>query len=107
MQHGIMMKADQSGQIVVRISEKDGHLLIDVLDDGPGMSEEQLGNLRAKLNAWPPEQMHGLINIHHRIQLLFGETYGLSLSDGAPEMRMQVRMILPRVAAKSHESNGS
>lgn len=107
VQHGIMMKADQSGQIVVRISEKDGHLLIDVLDDGPGMSEEQLGNLRAKLNAWPPEQMHGLINIHHRIQLLFGETYGLSLSDGAPEMRMQVRMILPRVAAKSHESNGS
>lgn len=59
-----------------------------VSDDGIGMKEEQLSEIRAKLSEIPEftelghrnNQSIGIKNIHSRISLYYGEKYGLSIN---------------------------
>ena len=76
------------GQVSVDIATDGSRLLIDVKDDGIGMSEEVLEELGRRLVS--PEAASGrdekhrggiaLANVNNRIKLLFGEQYGLRVS---------------------------
>ena len=73
----------------IRISavSENQDLLISVSDDGVGMEEDVLQELRCKLQEEPSftelghrtEQSIGLKNIHSRIRLYYGDGYGLSV----------------------------
>ena len=78
-QHGILNRRTVPGCIDVRAEKKDQMLRITVRDDGLGMDAESLAKASADLSVWPPVEMHGLVNIHHRIRLLYGEHFGLVL----------------------------
>lgn len=78
-QHGVLNRSDRQGEISIRACQSDDTLEITVHDNGSGMSSEKLSQYLYNLSIWPPCEMHGLINIHHRTRLLYGSHYGISL----------------------------
>ena len=76
------------GQVSVDIATDGSRLLIDVKDDGIGMSEDVLEELSRRLvspdAASNRDEKHrggiALANVNNRIKLLFGEQYGLRVS---------------------------
>ncbi|MFT3849078.1 MAG: sensor histidine kinase [Propionivibrio sp.] len=76
------------GKVSVDIATDGSRLLIDVKDDGIGMSEDVLEGLSRRLvspdaAAHRDEKHRGgiaLANVNNRIKLLFGEQYGLRVS---------------------------
>ncbi|RED66421.1 cache domain-containing sensor histidine kinase [Cohnella phaseoli] len=85
--HGL---EEKSGRWIIRIkavaTEKD-ELQIKVMDNGLGMNESKAANLRSELERMSGAsagsggfgQGIGLVNIHKRIRIYYGEPYGLSI----------------------------
>ncbi len=75
--HGLEMK-DGNGLLRI-IVEKTDRCRIYVKDDGVGIEEEKLEELRVGLNNFEKlDKTHiGLSNVNQRIKLLYGEEYGL------------------------------
>lgn len=60
--------------------EKQGRLIFSCEDDGAGMTPQQLKDIRRRLQQKENKEGHlGLYNIHRRIQLMYGEEYGIFL----------------------------
>ncbi len=78
IQHGIIPKM-KPGIIHIRVTQQDENLVMEVEDDGVGMKEEQLGQLREELKKGTAKKSYGLINVNNRIRLLYGETSGISI----------------------------
>jgi two-component system sensor histidine kinase YesM len=82
--HGIKNKRN-GGSIVVRGRRLDGDLLqIQVDDNGIGMTQEQLAQVRAQLGAEAgaavvAESGYGINNVNQRIKLYYGQEYGLAI----------------------------
>jgi two-component system, sensor histidine kinase YesM len=80
--HGIKNKR-KGGAIIVRGRQLDGDLLqIQVEDNGIGMAQEQLAQIRALLDdeagaAVVAESGYGINNVNQRIKLYYGQEYGL------------------------------
>ena len=88
--HGIKPK-DGPGKITIKGFEDKGRLIIEISDNGVGMSKDQLSNI---LNKKPHSGGIGISNVHNRIRLIFGEEYGLSYA-GALDAGTIVRVTLP------------
>ena len=77
--HGIMEKEDKQGTIVITGWEENGDVYLLVSDDGIGIPKEVLPHI---LSPEQKRQSRGtniaVYNIHNRLQLLYGEKYGLS-----------------------------
>lgn len=73
--HG--MKEDGILHIAVRVYQKERFLMMEVADDGMGMSEEKLRQLRSEIR--DSQEGFGLINVGIRIKLHYGETYGIQI----------------------------
>ena len=59
---------------------KDEDIYISVEDNGMGMSEDVLENILTDTSKVPKHGSGvGVINVHSRIRLMFGEEYGLSI----------------------------
>jgi two-component system LytT family sensor kinase len=71
IKHGLTSKVG-GGTVTIRSQRRSGHLVIEVTDDGLGMSEEQLQNA---LNAGI-----GLSNVNERLRVTYGENYRLRLT---------------------------
>jgi two-component system, LytTR family, sensor kinase len=71
IKHGLSRKVG-GGRITIRSAMRDGHAIIEVRDDGLGMTEERL------------EQAFkggvGLTNVNERLRTIYGATYRLKLS---------------------------
>ena len=94
--HG-MEFMDGDGEIQVKAYLDEDGLLIDICDNGMGMPEDVVGTLLKR------EAIHrgkgsgiGLRNVHERIQLYFGENYGLTVLS-EPDEGTIVRIHLPTV----------
>lgn len=77
--HGLETKEGE-GQIQIIVDNKD-HLVIEVIDDGIGMSKDKLEEIMENLNDFRKLNRSniGLSNVNQRIKLLYGEEYGLSI----------------------------
>ena len=72
------MDEDDGGMITVRGEKKGDDIYLSVEDNGMGMSEETVENVLKDNNKVPKHGSGvGLINVHNRIQLMFGNEYGL------------------------------
>ena len=83
--HGLEMKIGQ-GQIIISAYITETRLIIDIQDDGLGISEESLRRLNATLSEGNTQiKPHtkgsyiGLRNVNARIRLTFGKGYGISV----------------------------
>ena len=77
--HGIKYK---EGKGVVRIEGwlERKELILRILDDGIGMTEEQLEKIFEKRETDIKKNGVGVLNVHERIQLYYGKDYGLRFS---------------------------
>ncbi len=80
--HGIK-EVDHKGRIRITGEELAGRIKLEVVDNGKGMTEEEMSNLNSMLNSPPGSsgsfrQGTGVLNVHERIQLYFGKEYGLT-----------------------------
>lgn len=77
--HGVKKKRGKS-LIRVKGFQKDEKLIFQVIDNGKGMSAEELNTLRENVQKGPDERKNkgfGLANVNQRIRHYYGETYGL------------------------------
>ena len=97
---------DGDGEILVRGSRDGGDVYLDVIDNGLGMPEEQVAKLLAGTDpeeeeSAPGASRHGngvgLKNVHTRIQLRFGQEYGLQITS-EPDEGTMVRIHLPAIS---------
>ena len=98
--HG-MAGADEDGLILVDAYREGDDLIIDVTDNGVGMTPEVAAAL---LSDQRPELRTsgsgiGVRNVHRRIQLTFGERYGLTIFS-EPDEGTTVRLRLPALEAE-------
>jgi two-component system sensor histidine kinase YesM len=90
--HGIKIRR-RKGLIRVSGRIQDENIILEVADDGSGMSEERLQELRDSLADGRPEGF-GLRTVHQRIQILFGAEYGLSL-ESTPDIGTKIFVKIP------------
>lgn len=79
--HGILEKDEKEGTIVLTAWQEDEDLVILVSDDGAGMSDDEKNNILSDERITPVGTRGSkvaIVNIHRRLQLLYGEKYGLS-----------------------------
>lgn len=76
--HGIKMKRGM-GHIYVTGRSEGVNVLLQVTDDGVGMSPQRLAQLRQAIDGGERVGF-GFSTVHERLRLLFGPGYGLSLS---------------------------
>lgn len=97
VQHGIVPKdAEGAVTLVISIEEKDT-LLIRIIDDGIGMSEQQARELNEGLQEYLSDrggQQLGLKNVQDRVQSLFGRSYGIIVTS-IPEKETSVQIRIP------------
>lgn len=72
--HGISAEDEGEETITVRAREEGGDLIIEVQDDGKGLTKEQLETI---LKVDENNSHYAVFNIHDRIRLKYGEGYGL------------------------------
>ena len=88
---------DGEGVITVRAFREGEDVYVDVADNGYGMPEEEVALLLTENGREPKHGSGvGLINVHKRIQLRFGEQYGLEITS-EPDEGTTVRIHLPAV----------
>ena len=83
VENAIKYGADETGVIRIRVhTEKEGNLLvITVADSGSGIAPEKLARLQEMLKSGENTPIHtGVHNVHRRIQLLYGDQYGLRIT---------------------------
>ena len=78
--HGIKNKRGQ-GTITVTGKSKGNGFVLYVRDNGIGMTQERLNEVRAGIQklSYTGKEIYGLYNVNERIRLNFGETYGISI----------------------------
>lgn len=76
--HGLEPKRE-GGWVRISIWEEEDAIYIKISDDGVGFDQSILQNLQAPANVSSGHTHVALKNIQRRIQLLFGETYGLRI----------------------------
>lgn len=91
--HGIKCKRGL-GHITVTGRTQGSDVLLEVIDDGAGISVPRLEELTQTLDAGERVGF-GLVTVHERLRLLFGAPYGLSLSS-VPGEGTVVTVRIPR-----------
>lgn len=91
------MDEDDGGMIIVSGKKKDEDILITIEDNGMGMREEVLENILTDNSKVPKHGSGvGVINVHSRIRLMFGEEYGLSI-ESEPDEGTRVTIRIPAI----------
>ena len=104
--HGIKNKR-QKGHISITAKSIDGRLLIEVSDDGIGMSPERAASLLHTAPGSGRDRLSGIgvRNVHERIQLYYGPDYGLQF-ESSPGAGTTVKIWLPMVSETNKTGTG-
>lgn len=96
-------KMKHGGKIRISAYEKDGKLMVEVEDNGMGMSQEKQEELQNMFDMPVEQLLHkkedithiGLYNVNLRIKLQYGADAGMCV-DSMPGMGTRVRIAIPR-----------
>lgn len=75
--HGMKVKEGKNGTVFIRVMRKQKNVLITLADTGTGMNQRQIDEMNAQLSTYEESFGYGVRNVNKRIQLLYGEEYGL------------------------------
>ena len=92
--HGLTNKKS-SGKVEIQMTLFEKDLLISIEDNGDELKEEEISHLQNALlvKENKNEEITGILNVHLRLQLMFGNRYGLSLSRGTSGgLRVEIRI---------------
>ena len=77
--HGIGSLTEKRGELRVVLKESDGCILVDICDNGVGLTKKQQHSLNEMLLSDTRVGGYGLHNVQERIQVAFGQEYGITL----------------------------
>lgn len=75
--HGIRVKDGYKGKIFITAKQISNKILISVADNGIGMEQEKINEINNSIAVFDEKAGYGLRNVHKRIEILFGNGYGL------------------------------
>lgn len=93
IRHAVDVRA-QTCTVSVCVRLRGADLIVSIEDDGDGIDEARLAQIRAGLEQrvdWMKSGV-GLANVHQRISALYGEGYGLSIDSGPDGTTVVVRL---------------
>jgi two-component system sensor histidine kinase YesM len=99
--HGINKMVDK-GRIDIKIKDRGDSILMQVIDNGLGMTEDVLEGILEQESTF--SYGIGVKNVHNRIQIYFGKEYGLSFVS-EPDMGTTVNISIPRIEGKEGENH--
>lgn len=94
--HNLSKQTDTGVHITIRAQLQSQDLVLSVSDDGMGISKHTLSRLRRHIHSeiFCREFGIGMRNVHNRIQLAFGEAYGLEL-ESVPDKGTTILIRIP------------
>lgn len=75
--HGLEDRS--SGKLEIRVDKEKDDIIIKVIDNGIGMTEEKLNLINSSINSMKLESESGLRNVQKRIRLYYGMQYGITI----------------------------
>lgn len=75
--HGIKVKEGKTGSLFLKVRKRSSDVLITLADTGTGMSQQQIDEMNQHLSEYDDSFGYGVRNVNKRIELLYGEEYGL------------------------------
>lgn len=93
--HGIEAKVG-SGELKLTgwLDGKD--IYIEIYDNGGGIDPDKLSSIFQEKGPDEPQESIGMINVHRRLKLYFGEPYGLTV-ESKPGAYTRIRLHIPKV----------
>lgn len=95
--HGLVL-SERSGAIEIKGYQKDDKLIFKILDNGVGIAPAQLAELKRNIEKCPTDSYSGnsvgIVNIHRRIRLRYGDDYGIKIESREGEFTL-VTIVLP------------
>ena len=77
--HGIRLE-DKDNVLNIKVSKEENNIVIEIIDNGKGIDDIKLDMLNNKIkNKEFSERSMGIINVHKRIIMEYGQEYGISL----------------------------
>ncbi|HKM04407.1 MAG TPA: sensor histidine kinase [Lachnospiraceae bacterium] len=102
--HGISEKEGQ-GDLLISIYVQEEQLVIEIWDNGVGMTQEQMDTIFSLEQSPTLDQSHiGICNVKQRIVLNHGATYGIQMESDVGHYT-KVRLMLPLIDAQLKESD--
>lgn len=82
--HGVAPSVG-GGLILIKVYGENGDLVIEVMDNGPGMSQDKMKQLLFSGKEGSASRFSGIgvRNVHERISRMYGDPYGITLSSEA------------------------
>ncbi|KRE64526.1 sensor histidine kinase [Paenibacillus sp. Soil750] len=95
-----------NSEIRIRVScmKKENHIEVVVKDNGPGIEQNKLDEIRLRLENRERGNV-GLYNVNSRIKLHFGDTYGLSIHNAGAGTTVTIRLPYQSVNSMEASSN--
>lgn len=81
--HGFKVKDGRNGVLRIRARIQSDEAVIEIADDGTGMTSEQIEGMNHSLDGTDVEIGYGVRNVNRRIAILFGREYGLKYAQNA------------------------
>jgi two-component system LytT family sensor kinase len=94
IKHGLEPKLGE-GRITIRSSRKDGHAIIDVIDNGVGVSPDDADRVKGS--------GIGLRNVNERLRVIYGSNYQFQL-DSLPGEGTCARIIIPELVESARKT---
>lgn len=102
--HGFAPDSTRKACNIRIAAQQDGGVVVfSITDDGAGMTEEQIEQIFVK-NTARKASGYGIKNIHSRIQLLFGEAYGVSYRKEDSALGTTAYITLPALTPEEAEN---
>ncbi|MCM0647325.1 sensor histidine kinase [Clostridium swellfunianum] len=96
--HGIDTDKDDN-YILITGEKDDKDIIINIEDNGKGIDPEKAEELNEKMQKLEHSDSIGLINVHERIKLTYGENYGLTIKSRSPQgTTISIRIPVKEVA---------
>lgn len=101
--HGIEAKVGK-GELKLTGWQEGNDIYIEIYDNGGGIDEAKLSRIFREQYAWEEPQEResiGMINVHRRLKLYFGEPYGLTV-ESKPGAYTRVRLHIPKTEGSAY-----
>lgn len=99
--HGLKYK-ESKGMLQVRGYESGENAVIEIIDNGVGMSKETLDHIFEKHKVNYHSNGVGVYNVQQRLQLYYGKDYGITYQS-EPGIGTTVTIVIPKKQEGSHE----
>lgn len=103
--HG-MEYMDGDGEIDIKAYSENNEAIIEVRDNGPGMTEDIVESLLKKVHASKKGSGVGIRNVNERIKLYFGSIYGLEINS-EPDDGTSIKIHIPIIKYDDYEKGGN